>query len=39
MLACVLKLTYLVNIIFFYLFKCSQNIAKKSLNDADSLIF
>ena len=24
---------------FFYLFKCSQNIAKKSPNDADSLIF
>ena len=24
---------------FFYLFKCSQNIAKKSLNDADSFIF
>ena len=24
---------------FFYLFKCSQNKTKKSLNDADSLIF
>ena len=29
----------LIGVLFFYLFKCSQNIAKKSLNDADSLIF